>query len=147
MKKQPLWHKAVLWMIGILAVSICAGLITGGILLYTNGTAAVAAGTAETVFSREKAAGVLRLFLIPTLILADLLIVAAAAGIKVNYKSFPAAGKPDGSVGAYRGPGTMRIWLVLILAAGLITAGILNGGLNDVLIKAINICTECIGLG
>ena len=25
--------------------------------------------------------------------------------------------------------------------------GVLNGGLNDVLVKAINICTECIGLG
>ena len=25
--------------------------------------------------------------------------------------------------------------------------GIINGGMKDVLIKAINICTECIGLG
>jgi len=32
-------------------------------------------------------------------------------------------------------------------AAVLIVLGVLNGGLNDVLIKAINICTECIGLG
>lgn len=29
----------------------------------------------------------------------------------------------------------------------LIVLGALNGGLNDVLVKAINICTECIGLG
>ena len=29
----------------------------------------------------------------------------------------------------------------------LIAAGILNGGMRDVLVKAINICTECIGLG
>ena len=33
------------------------------------------------------------------------------------------------------------------LAALLIAAGILNGGMRDVLVKAINICTECIGLG
>ncbi len=32
-------------------------------------------------------------------------------------------------------------------ALALIVLGVLNGGLNDVLIKAINICTECIGLG
>ena len=32
-------------------------------------------------------------------------------------------------------------------AAVLITLGVINGGLNDVLVKAINICTECIGLG
>ena len=39
------------------------------------------------------------------------------------------------------------VWLILIAAAGLIAAGILNGGLHDVFIKAIYICTECIGLG
>lgn len=41
------------------------------------------------------------------------------------------------------------VWyLVLyIAAAALIALGIFNGGLRDVLIKAINICTECIGLG
>ncbi len=36
---------------------------------------------------------------------------------------------------------------VYALAAALITLGVLNGGLRDVLIKAIKICTECIGLG
>ena len=34
-----------------------------------------------------------------------------------------------------------------ILAAVMIVHGIRNGGMQDVLIKAINICTECIGLG
>jgi hypothetical protein len=33
------------------------------------------------------------------------------------------------------------------LALVLIVLGINNGGMRDVLIKAINICTECIGLG
>lgn len=36
---------------------------------------------------------------------------------------------------------------LIVLAALLIVAGILNGGLRDVLYKAKNICTECIGLG
>ena len=40
------------------------------------------------------------------------------------------------------------IRIVLIAAAAvMIVAGILNGSMRDVLIKAINICTECIGLG
>ena len=34
-----------------------------------------------------------------------------------------------------------------VLAVVLIAEGIGNGGMRDVLIKAINICTECIGLG
>ena len=37
--------------------------------------------------------------------------------------------------------------LVIAAAVFFIVAGILNGSMNDVLIKAINICTECIGLG
>lgn len=36
---------------------------------------------------------------------------------------------------------------VAVIAIVLIVAGIFNGGMADVLSKAINICTECIGLG
>ena len=42
--------------------------------------------------------------------------------------------------------GYVRIALYAV-AAALIVLGINNGGMRDVLIKAINICTECIGLG
>ena len=41
---------------------------------------------------------------------------------------------------------TARI-LLLTAAVVLIVLGVLNGGLKDVLLKAINICTECVGLG
>jgi len=34
-----------------------------------------------------------------------------------------------------------------VLALILVVAGVANGGMRDVLVKAINICTECIGLG
>jgi hypothetical protein len=37
--------------------------------------------------------------------------------------------------------------LLLALSAGLILHGILNGSMQDVFVKAVNICTECIGLG
>lgn len=43
-----------------------------------------------------------------------------------------------------------RAWLsalVIGIAALLIALGIANGGMRDVLVKASNICTECIGLG
>lgn len=36
---------------------------------------------------------------------------------------------------------------IFAAAAAFIVLGVMNGGLRDVLIKAINICTECIGLG
>lgn len=37
--------------------------------------------------------------------------------------------------------------IILVVGVTFVIMGILNGGANDVLIKAINICTECIGLG
>lgn len=36
---------------------------------------------------------------------------------------------------------------VFVVAVTFIILGIVNGGAHDVLVKAINICTECIGLG
>ena len=36
---------------------------------------------------------------------------------------------------------------IAAVAAALILAGIFNGGMRDVFVKAINICTECSGLG
>ena len=42
---------------------------------------------------------------------------------------------------------TLARVIILAIAVGMIIAGILNGGMVDVLEKAVNICTECIGLG
>ena len=43
----------------------------------------------------------------------------------------------------------LKLWrlIVLIAGLGLLTAGALGGGFLDTLAKAVNICTECIGLG
>lgn len=45
----------------------------------------------------------------------------------------------------------IAVWVargaVFVLAVVFITLGVLNGGMDDVLGKAIRICTECIGLG
>ena len=37
--------------------------------------------------------------------------------------------------------------LLFAVAIVFIVLGVMNGGLHDVLVKAVNICTECIGLG
>ena len=55
----------------------------------------------------------------------------------------PASGKDAPETGRR---GALRAALYAA-AAVLIVLGVLNGGLRDVLVKAINICTECIGLG
>ncbi len=46
-------------------------------------------------------------------------------------------------------PKATLFWRIGLCAVGvgLIVLGIFNGGMKDVLLKAINICTQCIGLG
>ena len=147
MKNHALLRKTLIWMIGLMAFGLCAGLAAGVIILYVRGTAAVQAGEAETVFTREQAAQALRLFVIPGLLFIALLIAAAVLGVPGSDEKKKASVRLPERVCAYRGMNEKRFWLLLLIAAGLIAAGVLNGGLRDVLIKAINICTECIGLG
>ena len=68
---------------------------------------------------------------------------AARAQLKAGKgtrRAEAAGGTADRPIAAVR--------IVLLLAAGaMILLGALNGSLKDVLLKAINICTECIGLG
>ena len=37
--------------------------------------------------------------------------------------------------------------MILAVAVSILIYGYMNGGTADVLTKAINICTECVGLG
>lgn len=41
----------------------------------------------------------------------------------------------------------MKRWVIGLAALALIGLGVANGGMYDVWVKAVNICTECIGLG
>ena len=46
---------------------------------------------------------------------------------------------------------TAGVWLartvIFVLAIGLLVIGVQNGGMKEMFLKAINICTQCIGLG
>ena len=69
---------------------------------------------------------------------------AAQAQLKAEKE---AGVRPEPKAAPRRGSmGVLQIALVVI-AIGLIVAGVFNGSARDVLYKAINICTECVGLG
>ena len=69
---------------------------------------------------------------------------AAAARGRIGEAGTRTAPPAAGS--ALKGAGAVRM-ILAAAAAALILAGILNGGAWDVLVKAITICTECVGLG
>lgn len=70
-----------------------------------------------------------------------LLLLAQRRGEERRLSANAPINKKDSAVNRRVGIGVLMASFLLIFA------GIRNGGMQDVLIKAINICTECIGLG
>ena len=143
------WKKAIRALMTALTLALAAALCAAVLSLYADGLARrQAAGSSLTpLFTREMTAAALGR--IAPLALAWLTVLAAAV---VTGCLAPARGRPaQGPVkGAKPGPAPRFGGLRAALYAAallLLILGIFNGGLNDVLVKAINICTECIGLG
>ena len=88
------------------------------------GALAVASGMRERVVLRETEAAQAQLK------------AEKEAGVRPEPKASPRR----------RGMGALQIALI-VAAVGFIIAGVFNGSARDVLYKAINICTECVGLG
>ena len=66
---------------------------------------------------------------------------------EVTTKTEPAAVAVAKEVAAHKATLWSVRGAVFVIAVAFIIAGAINGGAHDVLIKAINICQECIGLG
>ena len=125
-----------------LALALCASALG---LLAEGVNRGGSAPSAEPIFTREAVA--LRLRRVAPLAgvwLLGVICAAAMGGSSPRYF----AGAPEAPK-KYPGDGrktALRAALYAV-AALLLAMGILNGGLNDVFVKAANICTECIGLG
>ncbi len=131
----------------MLCIALAVLLAAGAVGIYLEGTARVAENPQESIYTAEGAAG--------RLAPAVPLFIAAAAlavlGIALGVKD-PKAGKAAKAQGPVtpkaemKHAGVIRA-AVVVAAAAFILAGVLNGSARDVLIKAIHICTECVGLG
>ena len=108
---------------------LAAGLIAGEVFIYMSGS-----------YTREKA--------VKAIVAVTPLFALWVAAIVWGKRVWPRASRRDIKVlrAEHTAHGRLRVALYA-LALGLILAGVMNGGMRDVLIKAINICTECIGLG
>lgn len=139
---------AKFWRIltAVLTVLAALALIVQAVDLYRAGNAPEnIAGNGvfiEPVFSRENVEQ--RLGRIAPVLSAWS--VCALAGLFLPQKEKAGENPPVSQKTVRRKNGAVRI-VVGLAAAALIILGVLNGGMRDVLVKAINICTECIGLG
>ncbi len=141
------WKKAFLILQAVLCALLAVLLAAGAIGIYREGAAARALNPLESIYTPELVAEKLG-SLIPLILL---LTVLSATGIVLGIRD-PRADRPAEAPGPveHRGnPGREALVRKILLAAAavLIVLGILNGSAYDVLVKAIHICTECVGLG
>ena len=135
-----------------LCILTAAVMIFGLLSLYSEGIARKAEDPLASVYSREILTDYF--YRIAPLFFATL--GSALAGILLGAKD-DRADRPVPSAALKRDPPAARparkdrrvVWQIILLALAVlfIVLGILNGSMMDVLIKAIHICTECIGLG
>ena len=144
--------KALSLAVTVLTVLVCAALCASVLTLYASGmrSRAEAGSALVPIFTREAAA---RQLMKISPLLALWLIAVIAARVCHAERAWKKNGLPRTSdrVSVKSMPETAKksvLRSALYAAAALfIVLGTFNGGLHDVLVKAINICTECIGLG
>ena len=156
-------RKKTLLYINSALYSLWAILMAGSaIRIYRDGAAYQAQGHPEAwIFTREKAAEAFGTY-VPVLALAVVVtLICVIKGICDDSQDKPVA-DPD-LISIYKAEREterdiqaeaskakrLRAVKIAVLVAAVIfvIAGIFNGSMEDMLIKAINICTECVGLG
>lgn len=147
----------------VLCILIAVLLAVGAISIFTEGKAWQAAGhPSDWIYTREKVTA----RLLPVLPLLALSFALTVYGLAKCIKD-DEAGKPvrdaelTRNISALRAraaktPGTSPeakrrqkiLWCALmVLAVCFVVMGVVGGSMRDVLVKAIKICTECVGLG
>ncbi len=137
-----------------LTLALAGALCLSALILYADGMARRGefASFMEPVFTRERVSDQLGRIL-PFFALWGIgLLAAGAAKGSARERSAPrknevAANRTSPSSVSEKPRRTVARAALYAAALAFLALGVLNGGLNDVLVKAINICTECIGLG
>jgi len=164
-------RKIYLLIQSALCVLIALLLAVSAVRIFVEGSAYQAAGhPSEWIYTREKVAAALALILPLFLISLAMTVFALIKDIRDEDADQPVqdaelgrgltcsrATEPAEAVKAdaalYKtSPETARrrvlVRRVLLVAAVcFVIMGIMNGSMKDVLVKAIRICTECVGLG
>lgn len=127
---------------------LAGGLCWATLAIWLEGRALRATDPAAVIFTPAAVSARLR-WVLPVLVMwlaALLTALCAGGGRRTPGRARAANRNPNEKPTSERKIGLLWFGL-LALSAALIVLGVWNGGLRDVLIKAANICTECIGLG
>ncbi len=134
-------------VIYMLAAVLLAGAAIG---IYRDGMERRAKDPAADVYTREVAADAAAPGVVVLLVGVGLSVVGGVLGIRDKNADRPAAdcvsSRDKGGRPEMQGLQKMRVGL-LALAVVFVIIGIFNGSMNDVFVKAVKVCTECVGLG
>ena len=145
-------RKDVYLIIDAILCSVVTGLLAAGaVCIYMEGVSIRNSGDSlASIYTREKIAEYFAPIAPVLFICIGFLIAGIILGICDENASRPVAVKKISALPAKKTSPKKIKWIRIIIglaAVCMIIAGIFNGSLRDVLIKAINICSECIGLG
>ena len=140
--------KILRWLTALSTILMLGCLGWQCIDIYLQGSDAAAL---ESIYTYEDVASRLSVLAIPALLYALLVILTWLTG---RFDSEKLAGRKAGyshkEACAAASDSSKRAgvrWCILFVGIALVLWGAVNGSLYDVLVKSINICTECIGLG
>ena len=140
-------RKILLILQAVVCILLTLLLAAGAVVICRDGLARKAQDPTENIYTPENTAAWFAAAV--PLFLAFLVLLAAGLALGVRDPKADRPAQVSGPVKPEAGPrhrGFLQAAAV-IAAILLIVAGILNGSALDVLIKAIHICTECVGLG
>ena len=138
--------KVFLIIQSVLYILLAVLLIAAVIGIYREGVAAKAEAVLAWIFSREKIAESFRLIRPLFYITVGVSAAGLILGVKDEKGLKPVKGGRVQNPAPASREKILRI-VLLIAAVCLLAVGVYNGSAMDVLGKAINVCTECIGLG
>ena len=136
-------------LLAVCCILLAVILAAGAVCIYLDGSSRKTEDPLEAIYTTDAAARVFTIAAPVSAVSAGLLIICILLGVKAPKDRMPPGQDGTAQTAAEPEPkhkGFIRAF-ILIAAVLLILAGILNGSAMDVFIKAINICTECIGLG
>lgn len=161
MEKNRMRDRVILILTTLLSVALAGFLCLSALGIYRAGLAARETDPLAWIYTREKAGEALMRLLPLFLLWAAATAAAAALGVR-DRNAERVATVPEAAAQMKKarqhwekreqdGPEKRRVTIVravvLALAVLLVAAGFLDGSIRDVLVKAVNLCAECIGLG
>lgn len=144
-------RKALLILQSVFCVLTAVALIVADLSIYFEGVALKAEDPMADIYTAEAVAGKV-VFVLPFFLIAVIVtLICAVLGVRDEKADKPAVRvdiKKNSEDGRLSGTALTAVRVVILaLALICIVAGVINGSMTDVFIKASKICTECIGLG